>query len=251
MLEDSPIDLTGKRCIDFGCGHERPFSIGALLHLAGAKTVMGIDFSPAASLEDVAFGVYSMLAYILAKGCPANIAALGIDAGDLRRRIGDFDLAQLFAGKITRVPDSLYSVIGNYRELPAREREFDFLYSGSVLEHVADVDGLLAEFRRSIASDGRIVSTIDLRDHRIYGSLADNPWQFMIDDSDVSPGFTNKWRASQFLDAFERNGFKVAKVNRVQQEPPARVLEQLLPTFQALSDDDLKTTELWVTLEPA
>jgi hypothetical protein len=44
---------------------------------------------------------------------------------------------------------------------------------------------------------------------------------------------------------------KVAKVNRVQQEPPARVLEQLLPTFQALSDDDLKTTELWVTLEPA
>jgi ubiquinone/menaquinone biosynthesis C-methylase UbiE len=66
------------------------------------------------------------------------------------------------AGPLARAPAGLELVEYDGRELPFQNGSFDAVWAGEVLEHVQDVVGLVAEFRRVLRSGGMLlVSTPD------------------------------------------------------------------------------------------
>jgi SAM-dependent methyltransferase len=219
LMKLEGISLEDKVVIDFGCGHTTPFSMGSLLYLCGAKSVMGIDFAEYSDSPDIALGIYCLVLQAVSKGLGNAHEAFNLDDEKIQLRAMNFNFRKLLAKDISGIPISISVKNQDYSTLQIADKAFDILFSSSVMEHVTDVSALLTELRREIASDGVLYAAVDLRDHRHYHDGL-SPWQFLVDDDDVTPGFINKLRWSDFQDIFKQTGFKVAQIHRVVAPPP-------------------------------
>lgn len=249
LLDDLKFNISGKKFIDFGCGHERPFTISTLLYLCGASKCLGVDFAGYQNPKHVAFGLYATLISILSNELPGMVSSLGASQMEIRENITKFNVPSLFDGQISCLPKGIDNIVCDYKDLSIDERSFDLLFSGSVLEHVADLKLQLDLFREGIQPEGYLLAVIDLRDHRLYAGTAPHAWQFMLDGSDASPGFINKLRCSKILEMCDEAGFDAVKVHKVAENVPADLRDRALPEFRDLSEEDLATTELWLCLK--
>lgn len=120
----------------------------------------------------------------------------------------------------------------------------DFVFSQAVLEHVA-----LDEFAETIHELARVQSSggvsshrIDLQDHLAHG-LHSLRFSRSLWESDLfarSGFYTNRLRASQIVETFERAGFEVmARQDDCWPALPLR-RDQLHADFRALSEADLR-----------
>src|SRR5690606_35934276 len=87
--------------------------------------------------------------------------------------------------KVTAVdlPSSAYAVARVFevidfdgRHLPFGDGTFDVVFSSNVLEHVADLDNILAEIRRVLAPGGVAIHVLPTPTWRAWTTLAHLPW---------------------------------------------------------------------------
>ena len=100
--------------------------------------------TPGARVLDLGCGDGAFAAALLAAGCTVTMADVAEEA--LRR-------ARLQAREAEAVK------LAEGEPLPFAEDAFDVVWAGEVLEHVADVVGLLAEIRRVLRWGGRLLIT--------------------------------------------------------------------------------------------
>lgn len=62
------------------------------------------------------------------------------------------------------------------RSIPARDDTFDVVFSSNVLEHVAEIDGLLAEMRRVLKPGGRAIHILPTTACRLWSIPAHYLW---------------------------------------------------------------------------
>lgn len=112
----------------------------------------------------------------------------------------------------------------------------DIILSNSVLEHVTEMDGLLASLIPKMRSSGVMVHAVDYRDHFFkypyhFLLFGDAAWQRWLD-----PGDLPRWRLGDHLKAFRAHGL-AAEVLSSESEPAefSRVRPHLAPRFD--SDD--------------
>lgn len=108
----------------------------------------------------------------------------------------------------------------------------DVVLSNSVLEHVTDMEGLLACLIPKMRASGVMVHAVDYRDHFFkypyhFLLFRDATWQRWLD-----PGDLPRWRLGDHLKAFRARGL-AAEVLSSESEPAefARVRAHLAPRF--------------------
>ena len=67
------------------------------------------------------------------------------------------------------------------KKLPFKDKEFDFVISSHVMEHVEDVDFFISELQR-IANKGYIEVPTKLEDNLVFENKNDHIWQIDFDD---------------------------------------------------------------------
>jgi SAM-dependent methyltransferase len=91
----------------------------------------------------------------------------------------------------------------------------DVVFSLAVLEHVRRPQVVIDNIYRMTRPGGWCLHAIDLRDHRDF----DNPLDFLKMDEPSylaeRPNGENRWRASDFLDAFSAAGFEIVSADLV------------------------------------
>jgi len=102
------------------------------------------NVSAGARVLDYGCGDGAFAADLLAAGCAVTTADVAEEALRRARR---------------RAPAATAQRIAEAEPLPFAEDAFDVVWAGEVLEHVADVVGLLAELRRVLRWGGRLLVT--------------------------------------------------------------------------------------------
>ena len=69
----------------------------------------------------------------------------------------------------------------NWKNLPFKNKEFDFVISSHVLEHVEDIFYFIKELER-ISSKGYIEIPTKLEDNLVFENKNDHKWHFEFDD---------------------------------------------------------------------
>jgi SAM-dependent methyltransferase len=241
------LSVRGARCIDLGCGPNKPFATASLLYLMGAREVLAIDVQPYANPGEVSLRLYALLLCValdvtdVTKGNSA-------DRQLVFSRLGDFDLNALKAGELRAgLPSAIRHVVGDYTALTPGDAAFDVCVSFSVFEHISDLQSLLSCLLERMSENGAVFADIDYRDHRLYAKKL-SPWQYLIDNEDYSPGYINKLRHSLMTKAIQAAGFDVQVSEMVRARPPGDVLARLHPDHRHWGMDDLSIVEEKVIL---
>lgn len=95
----------------------------------------------------------------------------GLAARTLAERFARVDSVDVAVPADTVYPVQVY----DGRHLPFADGSVDALYSSNVLEHVADLDALLADMRRVLRADGRAVHVVPNAAWRLWTHLTHYP----------------------------------------------------------------------------
>ncbi|CAN2532228.1 hypothetical+protein [Methylocapsa aurea] len=249
-LAEDGLTIEGRRCIEIGCGAARPYGIATLLHLCGAKSMVGIDDARSSDPGAVANTIALITLCAMLQPDHAGIDKLFSSHRDIMRYAGDFDLSELFKLNIDgAVPESIKIRHCRFEGLSPDEKKFDLAIASSVFEHVDDINGLMANLRENISNDGVIFAGLDYRDHRVYGAGGTSYWQYLVDDGG-SPDI-NKIRHSELLDIFSKHGFSARVCNVDTSVPPSEERARFLPNYSHLSEDDIQTLGARIMLYPS
>ncbi|HXS52830.1 MAG TPA: class I SAM-dependent methyltransferase [Usitatibacter sp.] len=130
-------------------------------------------------------------------GCGDGATSLGI-ASRVAARVVGVDLHTSYSSlpdmarrnlRMERLPANLaFEQVAPGAPLPFRDGAVDLVYSWSVFEHLADVDGTLAEMSRIVRSGGRMFIQIEPLYHGPFGShlqrLVREPWAHLLHDEE-------------------------------------------------------------------
>jgi ubiquinone/menaquinone biosynthesis C-methylase UbiE len=87
------------------------------------------------------------------------------------------------------------------------DQSVDVVLSNSFLEHVEDIDGVIAEMARVTRPGGFGVHSIDGNDHRIYGDGGIHSLDFLRQEAGGMVHGSNRIRPLEFPALFARRGF--------------------------------------------
>lgn len=154
----------------------------------------------------------------------AGDRVLDLGAGD-----GAFTAALLEAGAIVsgadvsqealrraraRAPAADLRLVGEGEPLPFGEDAFDVVWAGEVLEHVADVVGLLAEVRRVLRWGGTLLVTTPLVDRAALLALALGPARWARGWFEPRSDHLRHFGAAALRGLLAEAGFKEVEVDR-------------------------------------
>ncbi len=127
--------------------------------------------------------------------------------------------------------------------LPFKDKEFDFVISSHVIEHVQDVAHFIKELER-VSSKGYIELPTMLEDNLVFENKKDHIWHMQFDDDNLELIVSNRiqflepiltvssakklskyFRQSMFLELFWENSieFKIKKINEEEFEKLSRL----------------------------
>jgi 2-polyprenyl-3-methyl-5-hydroxy-6-metoxy-1,4-benzoquinol methylase len=124
---------------------------------AARKAFLLDRVTPGARILDLGCGDGTFAAELLAAGCEVTMA--DVAEGALRRAR-------------VRAPRAEAVKLAEGEPLPLAEDAFDVVWAGEVLEHVADVVGLLADVRRVLRWGGRLLVTTPYHGRASVAALA-------------------------------------------------------------------------------
>ena len=249
LADKVDFNVSGKRCMDYGCGQDRTFSIATLLYLLGAESVVLIDTLPPHNESMLAKGIWYLLAILALDTSALKLNPKGLNK-IIKTRIFDFDLDALKQGNLYGgLPHNIKLYTGNYHYLAEEIGALDTIISNSVFEHDMKIEKTLTIFRQYLLPEGCIYTDIDYRDHRMYLEGL-SPWQYLIDDSDVSPDYINKIRMIEMRKIIRRSGFDIAASNQISTSPQKETMDKFLPKYQNLHSDDIHILQDSLFLKP-
>ncbi|WP_158085695.1 methyltransferase domain-containing protein [Henriciella aquimarina] len=229
VLAEKHLDHPPRKVMDFGAGMYHPLANVARFRVLYGSDGVGVELDPrflpkraAKCLADTLFEAW-----------------LEGDA-EARERVQAFDMKALKEGKWQDKPaQGIERFIDDVRELD--EDGFDFVFSQSVMEHVDEFENVIAALSKRTTSGGVHAHVIDMRDHRSYYRPDATPWSFLCEDDPDGP-FCNRLRASEIVEIFKRQGFKVITMTPQEEKLPDQLRKKLIRRFSKLSDRDLYTT---------
>ncbi len=171
MRDAGVTSLRGLSCLEFGAGYV-PSEV-LVFHLLGARRVMATDYNAIAQLPQLA-----VAARAANRADTLAILAPFADGVDIEQRLDEILKGDTKNFIAYAAPHDMSTA----PILPA----FDFIHSVSVFEHlpVPRVPPILDNLARSLAAGGRMISEIDLRDHR---DLDNAPLAFLAPGNDYDP----------------------------------------------------------------
>ncbi len=202
--------LDGATVVDLGCGSIHPLGPSLLHVLGGARRAVGIDMDPP---QDPALATRALLRLALAcLAAPEHVIPwTRRTRADVLAALDGFDLAKLWLGDPAGIDDRRLRLHhGPAERMPFADGEVDACTSVSFLEHVADVDAVLAELARVVRPGGIVVHAIDGVDHASYGDAAVGPLDFLREPyagGRALVGGCNRLRPVEFVARFEQAGF--------------------------------------------
>lgn len=200
----SPLRQTGLVAADvLEIGPGGNVGVGLLMLLAGAKSVICLDVVP--WMQGMGpDALYAALVETAAKFPETYLVAPALLE---RAREDPTRLAHELLGHITY----LSPVDIGTTTLP--DASLDVIFSHSCFEHFSDPAGSIAQIARLLRPGGVTSHQIDLRDHRDFNHPfeflyhSDAVWHLATHNSPIQ--VRNRWRASEYLAAFEKNGLEV------------------------------------------
>lgn len=241
LITDGRLRIEGASVVELGCGSINP--LGTLLFhvLSGAREAHGFDLDPPQDVRTAVRALARLSGYLLSE--PTFLLPwLEIDRVSVARRLVGFDLLRMWQGEPDGIDERrlrLYRRSADDTGLPSGS--VDYAYSVSFLEHVPDVDAVVAELARITRSGGFGVHSIDGIDHWHYGDPKLHPLEFLREP--VGPSLvhgSNRLRPVHFLPVFERHGFVVERFDVHDLRPITdEVRATFAPPFRELSLDVL------------
>lgn len=242
-IEEYAGGLTGKRILEIGPGHN--LIVGGLLVASGAARYVGADLYPLAQLDPNVF-----------RGVRAELEA---DRGLVRppghyehrmRMISRFD-------EVVRIKDSevvfdqdclVWCYPIDATTLAFGSSSFDVCLSNAVLEHVRDPLAAVRESIRVLVPGGYGLHQIDYRDHRNFDTplnflkFSQPEWEALFDEVGKAYEYTNRWRHSDFLEAFRSAGAEILQTEiNCRAALPNGLRSELHPGFRKRATADLET----------
>ena len=241
--------LRGGTFVELGCGGKNPLSSLAILVAAGARRGIGIDLDQLD--EGLAMRSLARTVIELIAAPELYLAPYPIRGEDVRRRFEALDLEALLAGRAEGLGASGLA----YRRVGADATGLEAgavsgIASRSFLEHVPDVDAVIAEMAR-ICRAGAVGShAIDGVDHRHYGSAAIGPLEFLTEESEaLLLHECNRLRPLQYVELFERHGFEVLEVQRHRSiDVSAPLRERMVEPWRSLQTEALEVVHAHVVV---
>ncbi len=226
--------LAGKRILEIGPG----FSLGAamLATCAGAHTTVLDAYPPKWQRTYHAPFVRALLVRAIRERPDLDVSPL----------FALLDVRSFDSGVLDLIPEPLESC-------NAGSRRFDLVLSNATLEHVRDVPQAIAKLAQLTAPGGVGIHCIDFRDHRDFAhpleyltvSIAE--FERLFEQTFGECG--NRWRASQFTEAFRKSGFDLLELRESEHatiEYLENVRSRLHPEQRGLADSDLSCLVGWI-----
>lgn len=241
--------LEGARVLDLGCGQRFP---ATLLFRAFGARVTGID----TDVVDPGFGPAAW--WRMARRNGLGRCAKSLVRHAVFDRAYYRDLARL-AGRPLRVA-GLDVRLMDARALAFPDARFDLVHSNAVFEHLSDVPRVLEETARVLRPEGVASILVHLfpslsgghHPEWAFPDLAPSrrvpPWDHLRAGGTPGGAFLNRWRARQFLEAFDVRFRVVERETRTEGErwlTPERERE-----LAGYTREDLLTRTLRVVLRP-
>jgi SAM-dependent methyltransferase len=246
--------LSGRRCLEVGCGAHQPLAVASLLYLNGASFVLANDLVPAEDIERSAVLLHEMLKYAARYPTLFHLTPCSVQV--YQRRLADFDLDSLARGDLyagcAHVP--IRHVVASLFELLPSTGRFDLIFSRAVLEHFLDFDRLCQSLFELSNDDAVGCHFHDFVDHRYYKSGKYHPWSFLAESEDWAQGVpaadvSNRLRLSEVSAALDRSGFDVHVTWSEREIVPPYILAGIRPPFRHMSDDDLSILRAMLLLQ--
>ncbi|WP_194953333.1 class I SAM-dependent methyltransferase [Sphingopyxis solisilvae] len=137
------------------------------------------------------------------------------------------------------------------------EERFDCFYSVDTLEHIppAPLAQVLGTSRERLKPDGVAVHIIDYSDHYAREDGASRINFLRYSDRDWEPHnsrflYMNRLRHSQFLEMFEKAGFRSIDADPFRLDAAEIPLDELDPKFRGMPIDDIATLRARVAARP-
>ncbi|MEZ5873904.1 MAG: hypothetical protein R3D30_03460 [Hyphomicrobiales bacterium] len=235
--------------IDFGAGMHDPIPVSAFVYGAGFSRAVANDQRKPKAPAYSALSLLESLAMLRLR--PDKYIRSDIDLDSFFDRIGGFDLDRLaegdFEAGIAPMRGRVDLEVCDIVNANIAEKEVTLITSHAVFEHVMDVDGVLEFLYSRTAPGGLGYHFVDLRDHRAYRP-GDRYNEFSFLTEKVGPDRLNRLRQSELIDAFAKVGFEVLKSEPKQKPFPEAMRPRLIPRFANLTQDDLETVAVTLTV---
>lgn len=235
--------------LDLGCGDHDPIALSALCYLNGFDRAIACDLRSPRNPRYSAMAMFDVIAHL--KLFPKRYQFGGVDGGLFRSRSRDLDAEAFDAGDFARGLVSLRGkvdlAIGDVVDAEVGDGELGLATSFAVLEHVADIDGVLAWLYRRTRPGGLHLHAIDMVDHRSYARDGRfHAWSFLAEEG--APDGMNRLRKSEHLNAIRRAGFDILVEEPKEVDVPPEALAAMLPGYREMPATDLTTIKLNVVL---
>lgn len=202
----------------------------------GAKRCIAADLDPPHDIARSCRGLWRLRNQLLAE--PRSIFGDFAPSRELiNQRLSNCDWEKLSIGDPSGISDELEYHNCDATKLPIEPETLDFVVSNSFLEHIPDVDSIIALTYKLLRPGGFAVHGIDGIDHRHYATPEVDILEFLRTPGRDPIGNCNRIRPYEYVDIFTRHGFTV------QQSIPLRRVP--------LTDAEIATfAEPWRSMPP-
>lgn len=245
-----PHGLRGEGAfLDLGCGDHDPIALSTLCYLNGFDRAIACDLRGPRNPRYSAMAMLDVIAHLRLFSRRYRFA--DADHKLYRTRLAEIDAAPFahgdFAAGLASLKGKIDAWIGDVVDADVAEGELGLAVSIAVLEHVTDLDGVLAWLYRRTRPGGLHLHAIDMADHRGYARDGRfDAWSFLTEEE--GPSGMNRLRKSEHLAAIRRAGFDILVEEGKRKEIPPATFAAILPRFREMPEGDLTTTQLNVVL---
>jgi len=231
------LDVSGREVLELGPG--RSLGMGVIFLAAGARRVVAVDrYRHLFWDEPDCDHLRGVLSRLEAERWP--------HANRARRAVRAIEV-----GRVEFDPDYLVYRQADGAALPLDAGTIDVSYSNAVLEHVHQPAVVVRELARVTRPGGDSIHEIDFRDHFEAADrlrlLTFPEWEWQV-RTRLRPGYTNRWRRSDFLEAFTAVGFdhRAGRVtNALSPEIVEALRARMIARFRDRPSGDLCTLSYW------